>query len=152
MRKFKTLGGIPIDSIVDYIKEYISTHDNIDILIGTDSQSRGKETVYATVIVLYTRGRGGHVLVSKKITPKERVIPVKLLNEVWMSVEVAEFLKENDVPKPRYIDVDLNPDPRWASNKVLRDAVGLVEGMGYSVRYKHNGAMSTYAADHVVKH
>lgn len=152
MRKFKTLGGKPIENIVEYIKEYLSTHENIDILIGTDSQPHGKETIYATVIVLYTRGRGGHVLVSKTATPKEKVIPVKLLNEVWMSVEVAEYLKENDIPKPAYIDVDLNPDPRWASNRVLREAVGLVEGMGYAVRYKHNGAMSTCSADHIVKH
>jgi hypothetical protein len=29
--------------------------------------------------------------------------------------------------------------------------VGMVEGMGYSVRYKSLGPIATYAADHLVK-
>jgi len=45
----------------------------------------------------------------------------------------------------------LNPDPRYKSNEVFRQAVGLVEGMGYEVRYKTLGPIATYAADHLVK-
>ena len=54
-------------------------------------------------------------------------------------------------PKPKWIDIDLNPDPRFKSNEVFRQAVGLVEGMGYEVRYKTLGPIATYAADHLVK-
>jgi predicted RNase H-related nuclease YkuK (DUF458 family) len=49
------------------------------------------------------------------------------------------------------IDIDLNPDPKYKSNEVFRQAVGLVEGMGYEVRYKTLGPIATYAADHLVK-
>jgi hypothetical protein len=34
---------------------------------------------------------------------------------------------------------------------VFRQAVGLVEGMGYSVRYKTLGPIATYAADNLVR-
>jgi predicted RNase H-related nuclease YkuK (DUF458 family) len=67
------------------------------------------------------------------------------------AIETAEFMREAGIPKPRWIDIDLNPDPRYKSNEVFRQAVGLVEGMGYEVRYKTLGPIATYAADHLVK-
>ena len=151
MKKFKTMGGKPIPDVIAYIKEYMSTHENIEILIGSDSQRFGKEIVYGVVIVLYNVGHGGHVLCAKEKLPVEPAMQVKLINEVWKSVEVAEWLKENDIQKVSFIDIDLNPDPRYKSNSTLRSAVGMVEGMGYRVRYKHNGALATSAADHLVR-
>ena len=152
MLKFTTLQGIKIDNLVEYIKEYISTKDNIEILVGSDSQCySNRKTVYGVVIALYSKGNGAHVLCSKETVPMERNTQARLLTEVWKSIEVAEYLKENNLPKPKYIDIDLNPDPKYKSNQVLRQAVGLVEGMGYKVRYKQTGAMMTYAANHLVR-
>jgi predicted RNase H-related nuclease YkuK (DUF458 family) len=73
------------------------------------------------------------------------------MTEVWKSIEVAEVLKNAGLPQVKYIDIDINPDKRYKSNEVLRAAVGLVEGMGYQVRYKTLGAMATFAADTLVK-
>jgi predicted RNase H-related nuclease YkuK (DUF458 family) len=81
----------------------------------------------------------------------ERVRSVRLLSEVWYSIEIAEELKNAGLPKAKYIDIDLNPDPKYKSNEVFRQAVGLVEGMGYSVRYKTLGALVTHAADGLTK-
>jgi len=152
MRKFRTLYGKEIPDIVEYIREYLSTRNDVEILIGSDSQSYGhKKTIYGVVIALYTKGKGAHVLCSRETVPMERVLSTRLMNEVWKSLEVAEYLKENGLPKAKWIDIDLNPDPKYKSNKTLRDAVGLVEGMGYKVRYKHFGALMTYAANHLVR-
>jgi predicted RNase H-related nuclease YkuK (DUF458 family) len=150
--KFKTLYGQPINDIIPYIKDYLSTRSNVEILIGCDSQSyRNTKTVYGTVIALYTPGKGAHVLCTKESVEIERTTSVRLLNEVWKSVELAEFLKNNGLPKPTWIDIDLNPDPKYKSNSVLRQAVGLVTGMGYKVRYKQLGALIHYAANHLVR-
>lgn len=151
-KQFRTLYGKHIPDFINYVKEYISTRDNIEILIGSDSQCFGNEkTVYGVVIALYTPGRGAHVLCTKEIGPMEYDTSSRLLSEVWKSIEIAEFLKENEIQKPKFIDIDLNPDPRYKSNSVLRQAVGLVEGMGYKVRYKQLGALSIYAANHLVR-
>ena len=153
MKNFKTLYGIPIPDIVEYIKNYLSTRENVEILIGCDSQCfKSAKTVYGVVVVLYTVGKGGHVLCRKEILPVERNTQVRLINEVWKSIEVAEYLRNAGLPKAKWIDIDLNPDPRWRSNTVLREAIGMVEGMGYKARCKRNGAMVTYAADRLVKH
>jgi predicted RNase H-related nuclease YkuK (DUF458 family) len=152
MKKFKTLYGLPIDNVVEYIKNYLLDKTDVEILIGSDSQSFGNfKTVYGTVIALYTKGKGGHLLCTKETTPFEKEMSVRLMNEVWKAVEIAEYLRNNDLPKVTWIDIDLNPDPKYKSNRVLRQAIGLVQGMGYKVRYKHNGAMMTYGANHLVR-
>jgi len=152
MNTFRTLYGKPIENIISYITEYINERSDIEILIGTDSQSYSNvETVFGVAIALYTTGKGAHVLCTREVVPIERNLSTRLLKEVWKSIEIAEYLKDNGLPKPKWIDIDLNPDPRYKSNSVLRQAVGMVEGMGYKVRYKQLGAMATYAANHLVR-
>lgn len=149
--KFRTFCGTPIVDVVEYIQEYILNNNDVEILIGCDSQRHAERQVYGVVIVLYHKGRGGHVLWRKYVEKYEPVLQLKLINEVWKSVEVAEFLKENNLPAPTFIDIDLNPDPRYASNTSLRECIGLVTGMGYNVRTKHNGALAYCVADHLVR-
>ncbi len=152
MKNFRTLYGTPIPNIVEYIKEYISTRPTVELLIGCDSQCyKNSKTVYGVVIVLYTPSKGGHVLCYRDSVPMEKNTQSRLMNEVWKSVELAEYLKENGLPKAKHIDIDLNPDPRYKSNTVLRQAIGLVEGMGYDCRWKNHGAMVTYAANYLVR-
>jgi predicted RNase H-related nuclease YkuK (DUF458 family) len=73
------------------------------------------------------------------------------MTEVWKSIELAEHLRENGIPKAEYIDIDLNPDKKFKSNIALRQAIGFVEGMGYQVRCKSMGAIMTYAANYLVR-
>jgi predicted RNase H-related nuclease YkuK (DUF458 family) len=147
---YKKLTGESVE-LEEYIKNYIDIYNDVDILIGCDSQNRADKTTYAVVVALYHRGKGAHVLFRRWQTKKEWTRSTRLLNEVWYAVETAESLKEAGIPKPRWIDVDLNPDPKYKSNEVFRQAVGMVEGMGYEVRYKTLGPIATYAADHLVK-
>ena len=149
--EFKTLRDRKSIDLVDYVRSYLNENPEVEILIGCDSQNHVDTTVYATVVALYFPRNGAHVLFCKEVTPIERTRQVRLMNEVWKSVEVAEKLRLADLPRAKYIDVDLNPDKRYKSNEVLRSAVGLVEGMGYTVRYKSLGALVTHAADALVK-
>ena len=137
--------------LISYIKNYLSKKDNIEILIGCDSQNFSDRTVYAIVIALYDKGKGAHVLYRRWRTGVEPTRSTRLLNEVWYAVEAAEHLRAAGLPKVRWIDIDINPDPKYKSNEVFRQAVGLIEGMGYEVRYKTLGPIATYAADHLVK-
>jgi predicted RNase H-related nuclease YkuK (DUF458 family) len=137
--------------LVDYVGEYLTTKENVEILIGCDSQNFSDKTIYAIVIALYDKGKGAHVLYRKWTTQREWTRNIRLLNEVWYAVELAEEMKAAGLPKVKWIDIDINPDPRYKSNEVLRQAVGMVEGMGYKVRYKTLGPIATYCADHLVK-
>lgn len=138
-------------SLIEYLEKYLQTNNDVDILIGCDSQNYVDKTIYAIVVALYHRGKGAHVLYRRWNTQRERIRATRLLNEVWYAIEVAESIKNAGLPKVKWIDIDLNPDPRYKSNEVFRQAVGMVEGMGYAVRYKTLGPIATYAADHIVK-
>lgn len=137
--------------LINYVGEWLETKPNAEILIGCDSQNFSDKTIYAIVVALYDTGKGAHVLYNKWTAQREHTRSIRLLNEVWYAVEVAEKMKEAGLPKVKWIDIDINPDPRFKSNEVLRQAVGMVEGMGYKVRYKTLGPIATYAADHLVK-
>lgn len=136
---------------IAYLKGYISTFPDTEIMIGCDSQNYANNTIYAIVIAMYRPGKGAHVLYRKWKNPKELVRATRLLTEVWNAVETAELMVAHGLPKPVWIDVDLNPDPKYKSNEVFRQAIGMVEGMGYKVRYKTMDPMMTYAADYLIK-
>ena len=150
---FKKFTGEKLENVGEYVKNYIKEHlpDNIEIMIGTDSQNKGRNTIYSTVIVLYTPGHGGHCIFKRWKTPKERIRQVRLLKEVEESINVANELVATGCPKPKYIDIDINPNPKYKSNEVFQTAKGWVESMGYEVRFKTLGAMATCAADWLVK-
>ena len=152
MERFKTLKGIVIDNIVDYVNDYLKERPDTEILIGSDSQSySNKKTVYGVVLALYSPGKGAHVICTRETLPMEFNLNNRLMTEVWKSIELANFLCENGIKKPKYIDIDLNPDKKYKSNSSLRAAMGFVESMGYNVRCKHEGAIMTYAANHLVR-
>lgn len=144
------MNGTRVD-LVEYLKEYIASHPGIELLVGCDSQNRGRETSYAIVVAMYNPGHGGHIIFRRWKTPKEMVRATRLLNEVWFSVETAETIRKAGLPKPKWIDLDLNPDPKYKSNEVLRQAVGLCEGMGYEVRFKSLGPLVTTMADSLAR-
>jgi len=151
MRKFKTLATKTPIELIGYINEYKKTHPELELLIGCDSQNRKKETFYAIVIGLYTPKKGAHVLYTKFEVPREKEHVTRLINEVWFSVEVAEQIRTELDIRAKFIDIDLNPDPKYRSNQALTSAVGIVTGMGYTVRHKGHSPMMTYAADNLVK-
>jgi len=148
---FKKFSGEKLSNISDYINEYIKNNNEIEIIIGTDSQNKGRNTTYSTVVVLYTPGHGGHCIFRRWKTPKETVRQVRLLKEVEESINLANELVENGCPKPKYIDLDINPNPKFKSNEVYQAAKGWVESMGYEVRFKTLAPLVTTVADWLVK-
>ena len=147
---FKKFTGEKLPSITEYIKEYTREHDGVEIIVGTDSQNKGHNTTYSTVIVLYTPGHGGHCIFRRWKTPKERVRQVRLLKEVEESINLANELKEAGL-NIKYIDLDINPNPKFKSNEVFQTAKGWVESVGFEVRFKTIAPLVTSVADWLVK-
>lgn len=148
--KFKSLTTRKEVDLIPYVKQFLSENDYTSIFIGCDSQNE-KNTTYGIVIVLHNAGKGGHVLYAKEVLPKINDRFTRLWNEVEYSLQVAEYLTTNGIQKPNYIDLDLNPDPKYKSNQVLRAALGYVESMGYVPRCKPYAMVASYVADAICK-
>ena len=145
MMEFRKFDRSTVD-LVPYVKNYIANQPNTEILVGCDSQNRGRFTSYAIVVVLYEPGHGGHVIYRRMKENREKVRGIRLMNEVWKSVEVATLLRDSGL-KIKYIDIDINPSPKFKSNEVYESACGLVKGCGFECRYKTLAPLCTTMAD-----
>lgn len=148
---FKKFTGEKLESVEDYVKNYCNNNKNVEIMVGTDSQNKGAKTHYSTVIALYIPGHGAHCIFKRWTTPKERIRNTRLMNEVAASIDTAESIKEKTGIKVKYIDIDINPNPKYKSNEVFNTAKGWIEGLGYEVRFKTFGPLVITMADWIVK-
>lgn len=158
---FKKFSGEKLPNVEDYVKNWYMTHPNIDVMIGTDSQSKGTKTKFSTIIAMYDRGdgehgHGAHCIFRSWNVPRYRreQRAERLLKEVEESINVAKALRDSGVPI-KYVDIDINPSPgkygQNKSNEVFTAAKGWVEGEGFECRYKTLGYLITSLADWVVK-
>lgn len=145
--EFKSLTNRKAIDLIPYVKHFIATNEDTHLYVGTDSQAHGGYTHFTTVIVLHNRTKGGHVLYTdvklKRITDEYTY----LWKELEQSIEVAQYLTSQGIQKPDFIDIDMNPDPKYRSNSLLRSAVGYVEALGFTPRVKPDSMAATHVAD-----
>jgi predicted RNase H-related nuclease YkuK (DUF458 family) len=145
---FRTLQDNKEMPLVPYLQENLK--GGVKLYIGCDSQNRGSWTYYALVVVVHKEKKGGRVLFHKYRVPRVRNTFDRLWREVEESIALAIALEQEGIPKADYIDLDVNPDPRYKSNSVFRAALGYVESMGYKARFKPDAAAASCCADHVL--
>ena len=86
----------------------------LKVCIGTDSQVKGKETEFATVIVFIRKGKGGFMYIHNEITQQKMSIKQRMLMEVSKSIEVAYALCRlftiYNVDMEVHADINTNPN------------------------------------------
>lgn len=147
--EFKKFDRTKVD-LVTYVREYIERMPNTEVLVGCDSQNIGRYTSYAVIVALYEPGHGAHVIYKRERAERERDRMSRLMNEVWKSVEVATLLRDSGI-EIKYVDIDINPNPRFKSNEVYESACGLVRGCGFDCRYKTLAPLCTTMADYMAR-
>lgn len=145
--KFHRLSDHKEVDLLEYVKEILANKKDVSIYIGTDSQNSRNQSMFATVLVFHYGNHGGHVLYAKEKMPRFKTNQERLWKEVVNSVEVAQYLKEEGAIKIKYIDLDLNPDPRYQSNQILVAAIGWVASLGFESRVKSLGPYAAVMAD-----
>ena len=81
---------LPIYSEVEAaIQREISLGYKLKVCIGTDSQVKGHDTEFATVIVFLREGHGGFMFIHNEKTRQQFSIKERMLVEVAKSIEIA---------------------------------------------------------------
>jgi predicted RNase H-related nuclease YkuK (DUF458 family) len=123
------------------------------VCIGTDSQVKGAETEFATVIVFIRKGKGGFMYIHNEVSKQKMGIKERMLLEVAKSVEVAYSLCRlftiYDVDME--VHADINTNPHFKSNDALKEAMGYILGMGFAFRAKPHAFASSSCANKVVQ-
>ena len=151
LNKWRSLSDRRIINPVSHLSDWIDSKPGCKIYIGCDSSNLGDKTTFATVIVLHKESKGGHVIYSRQSEDRIRSRFERLWKEVELSVSAAHLLESWGFGKPDFIDIDLNPDPKYQSNTLLSSAVGMVESMGISARWKSKSPWAISIADSICR-
>lgn len=125
----------------------------LKVCIGTDSQVKGKETEFATVIVFIRKGKGGFMYICNEITLQKISIKQRMLTEVAKSIEVAYALCRifTLYGVDMEVHADINTNPNFKSNDALKEAMGYIMGMGFAFKAKPEAFASSSCANKVVQ-
>jgi len=123
------------------------------VCIGTDSQAKGKETEFATVIVFIRKGKGGFMYIHNETTKQRMSIKQRMLMEVGKSIEVAYALCNvfSRYSVDMEVHADINTNPNFKSNDALKEAMGYIVGMGFAFKAKPEAFASSNCANKVVQ-
>ena len=124
----------------------------LKVCIGTDSQVRGADTEFATVIVFLREKRGGFMFISNEKSQQVFTIKERMLLEVAKSIEIAYELCDlfNQYDVDMEVHADINTNPQFKSNDALKEAMGYILGMGFAFKAKPEAFASSCCADKAV--
>jgi uncharacterized protein len=145
---------IPIaDEVMNVLMREREAGYELKVCIGTDSQVKGKETEFATVIVFIRKGKGGFMYIHNEITKQKMSIKQRMLTEVGKSIEVAYALCNifSRYSVDMEVHADINTNPNFKSNDALKEAMGYIVGMGFAFKAKPEAFASSSCANKVVQ-
>ena len=155
--KWRKFNGEPIkipiyEAVETAIKRETDAGYKLKVCIGTDSQVKGSETEFATVIVFLREGHGGFMFIHNEKTFQQYSIKERMLVEVAKSIEIAYELCNlftlYDVDME--VHADINTNPAFKSNDALKEAMGYILGMGFAFKAKPEAFASSSCANKMV--
>lgn len=157
-QQWRTLSGRKITQpiakeIETTLAREIADGNQLKVCIGTDSQVKGKETEFATVIVFIRKGKGGFMYIHNETTTQKMSIKQRMLTEVAKSIEVAYPLCSifSKYSVDMEVHADINTNPKFKSNDALKEAMGYIMGMGFAFKAKPDAFASSCCANKVVR-
>lgn len=127
-------------------------HD-LHVCIGTDSQRKGSEIEFATVIVFIRKGKGGFMYIHNEMVQRKMAIKERMLEEVARSIDIAFRLCDLFIAFNVDMEVhaDINTNPGFKSNDALKEAMGYIMGMGFVFKAKPYAFASSSCANKIVQ-
>lgn len=144
---------LPIkDAVRDAIRMERDKGVKLKVCIGTDSQVKGADTEFATVIVFLREHCGGFMYIHNERTQQQFHLKERMLMEVAKSIEIAyelcDLFIEHEVEME--VHADINTNPQFRSHDALKEAMGYILGMGFAFKAKPEAFASSCCADKAV--
>ena len=157
-QKWRKLNGQRVlqpieDEVRMAIVREIQAGHALKVCIGTDSQVKGKETEFATVIVFIRKGKGGFMYIHNEMTRQKMGVKERMLAEVARSIDIAYQLCRlfTLYNVDMEVHADINTSPHFKSNDALKEAMGYIMGMGFAFKAKPEAFASSSCADKIVQ-
>lgn len=156
-----TKGKIKSDQIIQEVINYLLEKPEkiYEIVVGCDSSS-GEEPFFPVVLVVLRKGEGGRFFIKKITYQKKKFFNWKqrILEEVFLSCQLALFLKENlekNIIKLnlkdklnyqfRYIHADIGHNGE--TRDMIKEVISLIKGNGFEAKIKPESFAASTVAD-----
>ncbi|MFN8307663.1 MAG: ribonuclease H-like YkuK family protein [Ferruginibacter sp.] len=157
-QQWRTLSGRWIqtsiqDEVTDVLSRETALGNELKVCIGTDSQVKGRQTEFATVIVFVRKGKGGFMYIHNETSTLRMSIRERMLLEVAKSIDIAYSLCNlfSRFGVDMEVHADINTNPSFKSNDALKEAMGYIMGMGFAFRAKPDAFASSSCANKMVQ-
>ena len=146
-----TKGKLTLAEVVAEISEYMSEKPDksYDIIVGCDSSSE-EEPHFPVAVVVLRKGEGGRFFLKKVRYPTSEKKKFynwrqRVLEEVWLSCQLALILREKIGKKVRYIHADIGEGGQ--TEDMIREVTGLIRGNGFEPKIKPEAYVASIVAD-----
>jgi len=156
-----TRGNLTLDGVIKELFSYITEEPEkfYDIIVGCDSSS-GEEPHFPLAIVVLRKGEGGRFFLKRiKYSSNKKFYNWKerILNEVFLSCQLALTLREKIAEKSekisvrlsnyefRYIHADVGENGQ--TKDMIKEVVGLIRGNGFEPKIKPESYVASVVAD-----
>jgi predicted RNase H-related nuclease YkuK (DUF458 family) len=135
------------DDVLVQVMEEISS--GAELHVGTDSDPKGKQVSFVTVIALYRPGHGGKYFWSREKISKSTVpnLRKRLELETSHSIEIAQTLRDFSQDLDISVHLDCNSNPSAGSSVCQKSLQSYVQGMGFRPIIKPESWAASCLAD-----
>ncbi|GAB7387226.1 ribonuclease H-like YkuK family protein [Bacillaceae bacterium] len=151
-----TYGKVSVQEMLAYIREYITEDQRADykVIIGTDSQTSEKETIFVTAVIIQRIGKGARFFYRRKRQRAFSELTHRIYKETELSLQVMESLQRSGASAifgQWPVEVHLDVGQKGETRKLIQDIVGWVSSVGYTAKIKPHAYGASAVADRYTK-
>ena len=149
-------GPMSLKQVVADIRSYIEKDRNsrYKIVLGADSQTSHRETMFVTAIIVHRVGKGALFYYARNRSKPLLDLRYRIYRETELSLSCMELLKEMglvglsaDLP----VEIHLDVGRRGETRKLIQEVVGWVTSVGYTAKIKPEAYAASAVADRFTK-
>ncbi|HET7628929.1 MAG TPA: ribonuclease H-like YkuK family protein [Bacillales bacterium] len=151
-----TCGELSVEMLRKEIRRYIEEDREADyrIIIGTDSKTNRKTTMFVTALILCRIGKGARFFFHRSRESPIYHLSERIYKETELSLEWMEELKNHGImqmlaawPIEIHLDIGKHGDTR----KLIQEIVGWITSVGCVARIKPDAFGASAVADKYTK-
>lgn len=147
--KGKLTLALVAQDLLDYIAE--EPQEDYKIIIGSDSQNKESrlKTTFVTALIVHRVGKGARYYFHRRSRPMVKNMRQRMFTEASLSLMLCGELREllHDQKLVQNLEVHLDVGQNGATEPLIKELVGWVEGSGYEARIKPDSFVASKVAD-----
>lgn len=147
-----TWGKLSLEEMTEKIKSFLSEEHDVEykIVIGTDSQTSKKGTLFVSALIVHRVGKGAIFFFRKVRTKPLHDLRYRIYKETELSLALMEYFRNEgvaDLLSAWPIEIHIDIGQQGETKKLIKEIVGWVTSVGYIAKIKPSSYGASSVAD-----